>query len=76
MPAYVELQEEEFALESEGYTAARHQREVGTGYFDQILMSVSGGAASTAALAGSTEEAQFDKKEGKSSRKIGDASAA
>lgn len=60
MPAYVSVQEEEFALEAEGYTAARHQREVGTGYFDQVLMAVSGGAASTAALAGSTEAAQFD----------------
>lgn len=60
MPAYVSLQEEEFALESQGYTAARHQREVGTGYFDQVLMAVTGGAASTGALSGSTEEAQFD----------------
>ena len=59
MPAYVRMQEEEFALESEGYTAARHQREVGTGYFDHVLMTVSGGAASTAALAGSTEADQF-----------------
>jgi isocitrate lyase len=59
MPAYVELQEEEFALESEGYTAARHQREVGTGYFDQVLNAITGGSASTGALAGSTEEAQF-----------------
>lgn len=62
MPAYVQLQEEEFALEAEGYTAARHQREVGTGYFDQILMAVSGGSASTAALAGSTESEQFESK--------------
>lgn len=60
MSAYVELQEEEFALENEGYTAARHQREVGTGYFDQVLMAVSGGSASTGALAGSTESEQFD----------------
>jgi isocitrate lyase len=63
MPAYVQLQEEEFALESDGYTAARHQREVGTGYFDHVLMAASGGAASTAALAGSTEAEQF--KDGK-----------
>jgi isocitrate lyase len=62
MAAYVELQEEEFALESQGYTAARHQREVGTGYFDQVLNAVTGGSASTGALAGSTEEAQFDGK--------------
>jgi isocitrate lyase len=60
MPAYVSLQEEEFALEAAGYTAARHQREVGTGYFDRVLMAVTGGSASTAALSGSTEEAQFD----------------
>jgi isocitrate lyase len=59
MPAYVRLQEEEFALESEGYTATRHQREVGAGYFDQVLLAVSGGESSTAALSGSTEEAQF-----------------
>ncbi|HEY9791278.1 MAG TPA: isocitrate lyase [Candidatus Obscuribacterales bacterium] len=59
MPAYVRVQEEEFARQSQGYTAARHQREVGTGYFDKVLMLVSGGAASTAAWAGSTEAAQF-----------------
>jgi isocitrate lyase len=59
MPAYVELQEAEFARESEGYTATRHQREVGAGYFDQVLLAVSGGEASTAALVGSTEEEQF-----------------
>jgi isocitrate lyase len=60
MSAYVELQEEEFAGQAQGYTAVRHQREVGTGYFDQVLMTISGGAASTAALKGSTEEEQFD----------------
>ena len=60
MPAYVRLQEEEFAQESEGYTAARHQREVGTSYFDQVLLTVSRGA-STAALCGSTESEQFEK---------------
>ncbi|HYJ79577.1 MAG TPA: isocitrate lyase [Longimicrobiaceae bacterium] len=59
MPAYVELQEREFALEPEGYTATKHQREVGAGYFDQVLMTVTGGEASTAALTGSTEQAQF-----------------
>lgn len=59
MPAYVRLQEEEFASQKLGYTAVRHQREVGTGYFDQVLMAVSGGTASTAALKGSTEEEQF-----------------
>lgn len=59
MSAYVELQEREFALESEGYTATKHQREVGAGYFDQVMQAVSGGASSTLALHGSTEEAQF-----------------
>jgi isocitrate lyase len=59
MPAYVELQEREFALEAEGYTATRHQREVGAGYFDEVLLAISGGEASTAALAGSTEAEQF-----------------
>ena len=60
MPAYVELQEREFDLELEGYTATRHQREVGAGYFDQVMQAVSGGEASTLALRGSTEEEQFD----------------
>ena len=59
MPAYVELQRAEFAAEGDGYTATKHQREAGTGYFDQVLMAVSGGEASTAALAGSTEVEQF-----------------
>lgn len=59
MPAYVELQEREFALEEQGYTAARHQREVGAGYFDKVMEAVSGGASSTLALRGSTEEEQF-----------------
>ena len=58
MSAYVELQEAEFALEDEGYTATRHQREVGAGYFDLVQRAVSRDA-STLALAGSTEEAQF-----------------
>ena len=48
------------ALEEEGYTATRHQHEVGAGYFDQVLETISGGAASTLALSGSTEEAQFE----------------
>ncbi len=61
MPAFVELQEREFALEADGYTATRHQREVGAGYFDQVMAAVSGGQSSTLALQGSTEEAQFDK---------------
>jgi isocitrate lyase len=59
MSAYVALQQREFAREAEGYTATKHQREVGAGYFDQVLMAVTGGEASTAALIGSTERAQF-----------------
>ena len=59
MSAYVELQQREFALEEDGYTATRHQREVGAGYFDDVMTTLSGGTASTLALAGSTEEAQF-----------------
>jgi isocitrate lyase len=59
MTAYVALQEQEFAREADGYTATRHQREVGAGYFDRVLMTVTGGEASTAALTGSTEQAQF-----------------
>jgi isocitrate lyase len=61
MAAYVKLQEHEFALEERGYTAARHQREVGAGYFDAVVEAVSGGEASTLALKGSTEEGQFTK---------------
>ena len=57
MSAYVELQEREFALEEHGYTATRHQREVGAGYFDAIIGAL--GESSTLALTGSTEEAQF-----------------
>ena len=59
MKAYVELQEKEFAAENVGYTATKHQREVGTGYFDSVLQTVQGADASTAALTGSTEEEQF-----------------
>jgi isocitrate lyase len=61
MSAYVELQEREFALEADGYTATRHQQEVGAGYFDRVTAAVSGGESSTLALHGSTEEAQFSK---------------
>jgi isocitrate lyase len=60
MSAYVRLQEHELELEREGYTATRHQHEVGAGYFDRVIEAVSGGAASTLALRGSTEEAQFE----------------
>lgn len=59
MAAYSELQQAEFASEKDGYTATRHQREVGTGYFDQVSMTVTGGTSSTTALKGSTEEEQF-----------------
>jgi isocitrate lyase len=59
MAAYSELQQREFAAEKNGFTAVRHQREVGTGYFDAVTMAVSGGQAATTAMAGSTEEAQF-----------------
>ena len=59
MGAYSELQQREFDSEIDGYTATRHQREVGTGYFDEVTQLVSGGTASTTALKGSTEEDQF-----------------
>ncbi len=59
MAAYSKLQQAEFALENYGYTATKHQREVGTGYFDEVAQVISGGASSTTALAGSTEMAQF-----------------
>ncbi|HET7522752.1 MAG TPA: isocitrate lyase [Acidimicrobiales bacterium] len=61
MSAYVELQQREFGLEEDGYTATRHQREVGAGYFDDVMTTLTGGKASTLALSGSTEEQQFDK---------------
>jgi isocitrate lyase len=59
MPAYVRLQEQELAMEAEGYSATRHQAEVGTGYFDLVSEIISGGRGSTLALQGSTEETQF-----------------
>ena len=59
MAAYTELQTREFAAEKDGYTATKHQREVGTGYFDQVAQVISGGLASTLALAESTEAQQF-----------------
>jgi len=59
MAAYTELQQAEFAAEKDGYTATRHQHEVGTGYFDQVAQVLSGGTASTLALEESTETAQF-----------------
>jgi isocitrate lyase len=60
MSAYVRLQEREFEMEEEGYTATRHQAEVGTGYFDRVSTVITGGLSSTLALRGSTEEAQFE----------------
>src|SRR5271170_337878 len=62
MSAYVKLQQAEFAAESAGYTATKHQREVGAGYFDAVTQAVSGGSSSLSALTGSTEEQQFEKK--------------
>jgi isocitrate lyase len=59
MAAYSELQQAEFALEAQGYTATKHQREVGTGYFDEVAQVIAGGASSTTALHGSTEQEQF-----------------
>ena len=59
MAAYSELQDSEFAAEKDGYTAAKHQHEVGTGYFDEVAKVIAGGAVSTAALVGSTEAEQF-----------------
>ncbi|MBI4312258.1 MAG: isocitrate lyase [Chloroflexi bacterium] len=59
MPAYVRIQDREFSLEEDGYTATKHQQEVGAGYFDQVALTVSGGEASTTALVGSTEAGQF-----------------
>ena len=59
MPAFCELQDKEFEAEINGYTATKHQREVGAGYFDEVSKAVSGGSSSTTALSGSTEEDQF-----------------
>jgi isocitrate lyase len=59
MTAYVRVQESEFGMEDRGYTATRHQREVGAGYFDQVSQVISGGQSSTLALVGSTEQHQF-----------------
>ena len=59
MSAYVDLQDREFGMESDGYSATRHQREVGAGYFDDVSTVITGGSGSTLALSGSTEEEQF-----------------
>jgi isocitrate lyase len=60
MPAYVRLQDEEFAREADGYTAVKHQREVGAKYFDEVATLAGGGESATTALSGSTESAQFE----------------
>ena len=59
MPAFVELQEAEFAAAARGFTAVKHQREVGTGYFDTVTQTIQQHQSSTTALRGSTEDAQF-----------------
>jgi isocitrate lyase len=59
MTAFVELQQKEFAAADKGFTAVKHQREVGTSYFDQVTQVVTAGKASTTALHGSTEDEQF-----------------
>ncbi len=63
MGAYSQMQEREFSAEALGFTAVRHQREVGTGYFDAVAMAISGGKSSTTAMSGSTEAAQFKARE-------------
>jgi isocitrate lyase len=64
MSAYVQLQEQEFAAEKNGYTATKHQREVGAGYFDDVTQTVTGGQSSVTAMKGSTEEEQFHRTHG------------
>ncbi len=59
MSAYAELQQREFASEDEGYTAVKHQAEVGAGYFEEVALAITGGDSETTALSGSTEESQF-----------------
>ena len=59
MTAYVALQQAEFAAEARGYTATKHQREVGAGYFDDVTQTIAAGTSSITALSGSTEEQQF-----------------
>jgi len=67
MAAYTELQTREFAAQEKGFTAVRHQREVGTSYFDAVAMAISGGQSATTAMSGSTETEQFDAKKKTSS---------
>jgi len=70
MPAFVDLQEREFAAGAYGFTAVKHQREVGTGYFDSVTQVVTQGLSSTTALKGSTEEAQFIEGKQQQKRKV------
>jgi isocitrate lyase len=70
MPAFVDLQEKEFAAGDFGFTAVKHQREVGTGYFDSVTQVISNGLSSTTALKGSTEEAQFIAEKPEEKRKL------
>ncbi len=71
MTAYAELQDVEFASEIDGYRATKHQAFVGTGYFDALTQTISGGHSSTMALSGSTEEEQFSESDEKTSAAIG-----
>src|SRR3546814_20465397 len=64
MSAFVELQQKEFAAADLGFTAVKHQRAVGTGYFDAVTQTIEGGQSSTTAIAGSTEEEQFESASG------------
>ena len=70
MAAYSELQQAEFSAEADGYTATRHQREVGTGYFDAVSQAISGGQASTTALGDSTETEQFEDADAESAHAV------
>jgi isocitrate lyase len=70
MSAFVELQQKEFAAADLGFTAVRHQREVGVSYFDAVTQAIEGGQSSTTALAGSTEEAQFEDEVAKEVAKV------
>jgi len=69
MSAYVELQEQEFAAEKRGYTATKHQREVGVGFFDELAQVITGGVTSLTAMHGSTEEEQFTSPDGEENNK-------
>ncbi len=70
MSAYVDLQQREFELEEDGYTAVRHQREAGAGYFDEVSQVITGGSSSTLALEGSTEAEQFEEEASEADRSV------